>query len=480
MRKVFLVLIAIGFAFWGCKKNNDDDLTSKEKQVIISSYNTIDALVNDCYNQEEISDEYFNQFLKNIQAQPMVEEAYFEDFTLVTKFEKGGYVFWDWATFEEEEDPEQGQGQDFSNVTEIMQKSTTEEDTPTKPIKVCIINSHYYEPKLQSVRAIVSSLEKEFKNCGFNDIEVKNGQDASVDFFLNDLNKYGVIIFFGHGYYKETRKHTWFQTGVRTNFEDIINKYFKEWKNNQLTLLLNGIDTTGNVDNSKDKYILLSNIALEKFYKNKTFPNSLIYLSVCEALKNSKSLAQVFTHRGAGVVMGWDDLNSIGRKTSKSLFLHLLNGKTVKESLDALKNNEKFEEVKIKDKTTGNLVVLTAALTFYPNTDKARNMRLIEPEENVFVLGNWNLYIQDDGEIEHHGSILIKEKGIARWTAGDIDDPDIDITGTWSSNGNLINMKFVSEGNYLFNGTINNAQTQITGECTLWKPSIPFFMNKMK
>jgi uncharacterized lipoprotein NlpE involved in copper resistance len=94
MKKLLFILMAATLFLCGCKKNNDDDiniLTLEEKQTIISSYDAIDELVRN-FNVENPS-----EYLKDIQAQPMVEKAYIDGLTLSVKFKKGGYAFWDWV-----------------------------------------------------------------------------------------------------------------------------------------------------------------------------------------------------------------------------------------------------------------------------------------------------------------------------------------------------------------------------------------------
>jgi len=360
--KLIFIIFSIGVIFLGCKKNNDTDendiniLTSEEKQAIISSYNAIDVLVNNCYT-ENPTNEYFDELLKDIQSQVMVEETYFDNFTLVVKFEKGGYVFWDFLPIDDEQEKLQK-----NSITETILKSKGGGNTPTNT-NVCIINAHDEEKGFEGTRTIVSFLKTKFNDSGFNNVEIKPGTNASADFMLNNLNNYGVIIFFGHGYNLHSKDYnlTYLQTGEKGDLNNITEKYYPRWKNNERALLTM-------VGKSDNKYIVISDKAIRVSYQNKSlFPNSLIYLSSCQALKKTETLAKVFIDRGVGVVIGWDEDNCIGRQTSKTLFPLLLDGKTIEESFNST------TLVKYDSYYKSNLI-------FYPNTDKGKHMRLVENE----------------------------------------------------------------------------------------------------
>lgn len=413
--------------FVACNKDNDT-LTSKEKQAIISSYNTIDALVSDF----DVENSF--EHLKNVQTQPMVEKAYFENSILSVKFEKGGYAFWDWTPTEVEE--EQGKAHEKS-IMEFLQKSTTEVKYIPNNKDVRIINAHYGEAGHLDVDPAAQSLKNLFDKSGFN-AKVINGQDASVSFFLNNLNKYGVIIFFGHGSYDENSKLTWLQIGekIKAGMEDIQKYYLNEWTRSELAIY-NGV-------------ISISNRAIENSYEAGSFPNSLIYLSACSGLKSTSSLAKAFTDRGAGVVIGWTGVHRNNAGRSLNLFSPLLDGKTVEKS---------FELVPWSDLVGED----GARLIFYPNNDKGKNMGLIKDENpNGLVIEATNIIFEADDPACRN----IKTVKAAMFTEGSA--YDFIATANYENGGfkltlpGTINDEYLHKATDLWGNMVSDNQAKIT------------------
>lgn len=354
---VFVLLFSMVIGFIACNKDEENppdgsteptiELTDADKQEMISSYNNI-ATIADAILLGDNPIEELTQNIQSFTAQPGVENVWVADNSLFVKFTKGNIVSW-YVT------------PDFIVPPYIGGSKSISERVPVGNTKVCLINQVFTDERFTSCIDVIDHLEEEFTDNEF-DVDVKNGSEANLSLYSDDLSDYGTIFYISHGSYDGTR--TWLFTG-----EEPVepNGIIEELLNDLLTLWLEGKVSVGNITESRNgnleviPYYMFSDKYIESSFSAGDFPNSLIYLVACQSFKNTTQLAQAYHSKGAGVIIGWDETNCIGHTTGQLMMDYMLGGLTVEEAMDLLP-----DEAKVSD----CVVSPGANLTFYPASGK--------------------------------------------------------------------------------------------------------------
>jgi len=345
------IAIAVGIMFATCKKNVENDpnpndpLTEKEKQEIISNYEEIDKKASKIL-LEDGTVEDFEKLVPEIQNYPMVEKVWVESNSLWIKFKKGGVICWNIIN------------EDI--VPPYIELNIKSKVNGTSNNKVCLINQQFNDENRPFCREIITELNGEFRNNGF-DVTIKNGEQANVNFFKNDFNKYGVIYCITHGCYDTENKVAWLFTGDE-NTDKLYFEYYDFTKNKQM-----GESIYKEKREGKEKtvhYIMISNKFFDVTYTQNSFPNTMFYWTACQGMKTD-DLGKVLSKKGAGVTIGWNEINCSGKFVGIPLFKSLLNGFTLQEAFDALPAESKVDYC---------AVASGAKLVYYPTS--GGNMKL--------------------------------------------------------------------------------------------------------
>jgi hypothetical protein len=216
----------------------------------------------------------------------------------------------------------------------------------------------------------------------------------------------------------------------------LTNKYLQRWKNNEVALHSRVTLSKEVGVISQYRYIMISEGFINDYYKAKSFPNSLVYLSACQGLRYPTRLAKTLVDKGVGVVIGWTGNNSIGRNTCYSLVSSLLDGKSVGESFDLLPDMEKkdyntqyfsFPIMQYLLNLMGIGTPPRAELAYYP--PEGKDMHLLEGPKYI---GVWNYYFDYyEGGWTMAGTIEIKQGGNAT-IHENLEYPHHVCNGTWS------------------------------------------------
>jgi len=244
--------------------------------------------------------------------------------------------------------------------------------------KCLIINCEAGLPHRKDVVNCMNVLPLAFIKYNF---EVKIITYADIEFFKTGLQGYDVIFLITHG--KVFNKKSWILTN-EVLFCHNKNKIDKE-------CIDDFISPDYGTKENKPKFLAISHKFFEKYYPENSLQNSLIYFVPCCGLKHKSHFAKTFINKGAKVVIGWDEIHSIGIDAGVELIRNLLYRKncTLQKAINGMKNapariygckrNDLTIDILEEPIYKGNTYVTTnekirAKLIFYPY--KSRNYKI--------------------------------------------------------------------------------------------------------
>jgi uncharacterized protein YfaP (DUF2135 family) len=206
--------------------------------------------------------------------------------------------------------------------------------------KALLINSQFTDENRQYCRDLVTYLTAKFQQRGFA-VTAKNGSEANINFFKTDLKQYGVIFYISHGYYDGT--NTWQHTGEEGSMDSLMSKYPTMWQAKQLSIG-GAKELRGGVWKVTWQYTFSQKFVDSMYTGANDFPRSMIYLIACQGMKDAgRQIAQSFNRKGARGIIGWDETNCLGQSTGKQLFTTLLCGANIRDAINALPAEAKFD-----------------------------------------------------------------------------------------------------------------------------------------
>jgi uncharacterized protein YfaP (DUF2135 family) len=310
-----------------------------------------------------------------------IEDAWMEETgDIVVKFKKGGHAVWHFI--EEIEPPA------YFDMDEITQfTGDDEEDEEISPFRVKnstdLTNRNF--PKVETA-AILNVLDdqkifadqskpiaKYLKYClerayypgGEKRYSCKiiSTNQLDLDFFATKLSDYGVICLFTHGGILKNKNHVLICTGDQAPKENTMfyNRYFDDW--NEGRVFISTMPKYGdNADQNKRVYSIT-----EEFIAKNSFKNTVFYTAQCYGMAGN-ILGRKLKDRGASVVIGYDNINTMGVYASRNIFEGLCGGYTVKETLEKMVPDEALVNT-FRNKDDGN--IYTARLKSYPENSDA-------------------------------------------------------------------------------------------------------------
>lgn len=377
IKRLLPLFLLTCFILGACKEEEDTRALLPDMQEILA-FNT---RISDTLDILLVSDEPlvgFNNVIDYIKAEALVADVYVSGHVCYVEYVDGSMASW-CVTPEMTVPP----FIDISNKTDEGAELTfISREVGNK--KVALIDAQSEdERRIERHTQIFDVLSEKFEERGF-EVEVKKGEEADVEFFGENLDEYGTIFYFSHGSFDPKHSLTWVNTGERYRDGRLIGLYrdkWREWFRSKKIQIM----TTEEMINGElktVKYWAISNEFIETHYEVGSFPNSIIYAVACQGLTSpEKEMAKAFTEAGAGVVIGWNETNSQGQAVGKLLFEYLLGGETVGTAFDLLPDEAKREE------EDG----LIAELVYYPNSQEAADMSLLEvvdPNSDMKIILN--------------------------------------------------------------------------------------------
>lgn len=259
---------------------------------------------------------------------------------------------------------------------------------------VCLINQTVYDERFAVVKKELDNIETKFKNAGFN-VDLKYGNQASLDFFTSDLATNDMVLIITHGSF-DGKRH-WLVTG------EVVTKSTKEDK---IMLLIGrdgiskdelankygiGFSTMKEKRGGKDTevcYIKLSEKCIEENLPiNKK--GYVIFCGACQSLKGNNDLANAFIKKGAKLYLGYDETNGVAHKAGPEFYELLLKGEIAKDAFDGMSVKNKINEQKKKK------------ITAYLKCVGDENVCIVHPEiETLDATDIGNSSVTLNGEIK--------------------------------------------------------------------------------
>ncbi|MBZ0203695.1 MAG: hypothetical protein K8I03_11825 [Ignavibacteria bacterium] len=358
MRNIFLKFIGIFLVLsviiiTGCKKEDSivqsgDNITDEEWIQIQQSVEYISVTADSILlTSDPVTG--WQQKISNYANLDMIESAFIADGALVLKIKKGGQIIWS-KTHEAYTPPD--------NLEKPIIKNSENNS------KVLLINQQYEDEAMAHTKPIIDELHTYFSNLGFI-VDVKNADQANIDLFQNELNKYFIIYDISHGGY--INNHTWLSTGQKHSNWNFIRNLETWWRDNEICVLSNNVTINGIVN--PVSYYCISENFIQNRYSSNSFPNSFIYLSGCQTFKSQNDeLANAFINKGAGAVVGWDESNCVGQSSGRFLLILMSGGLTLQEGITLLPAANKLDHVgehSCPGPTESNLVFLPQSALNY-------------------------------------------------------------------------------------------------------------------
>jgi len=413
--KFGILFLVIAFTFFGCEKSNGiftQQLSNADKELIQSEYAEMNDTISTVLLKDDCTTADFEQIIPAIQKYSSVEKAWVDGSVLFVKFKKGGTV--GWIIHSEMIIPPYISELRSSTASEPM-KASVSYNTPSNNM-ACLINQQYGDDSRPYCKEYISNLATFFGRSGY-DVTIKNGQDANLNFFETELNKYGVIFCINHGGYDSENDVTWLLTGEEA---DAIGQLFERlslWNIDKVNIL--SVKEERNGEMKIIPYYAISDRLLASEYKQNSFPNSVVYWVACQGMKSPK-LGQTLQGKGVGATIGWDETNCLGQATGFLLFETLLGGENIQNA---------FQDLPAESKKDDCSIASGANLIYYPNS--GGNMYLVAPQAASITI-----YSPVNGQTYENRVINLsgESNGFQRITNGTVEVNGITATLTLTSN----------------------------------------------
>jgi uncharacterized protein YfaP (DUF2135 family) len=408
------LIFCTGVLICACKKDDagtgpatdtqvTSPLTAEQKIAIKQSYVAIAASADSALLTTDPLT-VLQSRLSSYQSNPNVQSAWTTNSALFVTFKNGGTIAW--------------------NITRSIvtppydspfQAGLTSSSCLLKPselignTKALLINSQFTDENRQYCRDLVTYLTAKFQQRGFT-VTAKNGSDANINFFKSDLKQYGVIFYISHGYYDGT--NTWQHTGEEGSMDSLMSKYPTMWQAKQLSIG-GAKELRGGVWKVTWQYTFSQKFVDSMYAGANDFPRSMIYLIACQGMKDAgRQVAQSFNRKGARGIIGWDETNCLGQSTGKQLFTTLLCGANIRDAINALPAEAKFDPCAVQP--GANLVYWPANADTLRLVDSVRAKLLITSPKKDSTYDTRNLTLS--GSLINGDSIatgMVEVNGVA-------------------------------------------------------------------
>lgn len=338
--------------------------------------------------------------------------------------------------------------------------------------KAVIANQQHYDNSSCRIRQrndFMYPLKEKFIEAGF---DATYNPKPDLNFFLNDMYFYDVILLSTHGGYSKTDGHS-FVTGeklgeypmfcskdemnnamfsIEEKYEELFND--RNYALSRDYLSKGYVHETRIINDVEVKYVVAYVDIKESFFRNivtRQFsnPKSIFFNCACESLKDGYNLSNIFiTERRLGSYLGYTQSNYFGPEAGCTFFTNYLNGESFEDAYKALghesldgrgeTNNDgsyvriggtyKDEHIETINTQGAPIKNYTASLILLPQTTLC-------PDENhphIIDLGNgvkWACCNLGASAPWEYG-------GYYRWSLGSIDEKKIETKGVVESNSN--------------------------------------------
>ena len=264
--------------------------------------------------------------------------------------------------------------------TEKLQNMANKQRSSLKTTpKVLIVNAVYYENRPATMYYV-----EELSTLFNNNVTVAD-ELTNVDFFKNKLSGYDVVFVIAHG--NVWNNKTWIVTS----------EIAKSQNDKGAASVKVRLGTTTTLE----EFYAVNDLFISSSYSEKSFLNSMVYLTCCKGLKYETHLGKAFVDKGAKVVVGWNESDCIGVHSGYYLLEYMLNNRcSLNDGINYLKTfSETFDDGSTYTDFTYDYGthddspnVHNARLVFYPSTAGDYKLPIVTSPESYFFDFNDNVF----------------------------------------------------------------------------------------
>jgi len=358
-----LLAFALPLAFASCSSSSDgDDDWDWDDEDFDPDY--IEVLERVEYVTDEI-DEYYDKsetleemasYLNEIKKIRYVEDAYDSGSELFVEIKDYGTISYSFF-LENQTSSIQNTNQLVSNLRARHLAPTTFVDHPIIGSKKVLFASQYQfdeSEERQAVTMMAEYIRSVFERYGF---EVSNKLIApDVDFFKNKIFDYDIVYLLTHGgFNKKKGYHTFMTSEVLSdsngelNLNILLDVNAPTYKYKDIStdyLYFTKHKETRNGKEVKIWYAMVTEKWIED--SSKRFPNdgqAIVFNSACLSMQGvgrqhsdsiSTTVGEIFAEKGAGVYLGYDEENTIGRWAGLFFLCDLFSGMSIERAIEDL------------------------------------------------------------------------------------------------------------------------------------------------
>ena len=327
-------------------------LYEEEYAEMKASAEEIDETVEDEYDPSKRK-ESLQKIAEEIQSLPQVQQADGDSSGLFVKLKNSGTMIW-----ESDKVIPSGEAEKFvRDELESLTKKKLSQGIPDNKNGI-IINTLSDDKDFDYLKPYLDSIVEMMEDIGYV-IDRKDVPQAKVELF-KELDKYGLILKFGHGNVYPEDNIVSFETGEEASWREYLKN--NNFINNKTHVSIERGLTKGR--------IAINNNFIEEH--NSNFQDSFILSHSCHGLGETH-MAEAYINNGAKAYVGWTERT--GEPLTDfimEIFEGLTEGYTLGEAYDRLERTE--WEIDPPDDEPR-----LSSLEYYP--EDAGNVRLIEPTE---------------------------------------------------------------------------------------------------
>ena len=374
MKKVFPLIVVIGF-FVACTKPNNDDVPDEVIERVVSVATAIDPIFLECESAEEMIER-----IDEINDIEGVIETYSTETCVYVEIDGWGTI--GYPFYDKEDNDVTNKIRFAAQLRQVSSGITVrsgdeENQQHVGTYSACIMNAQHQEQ--QWTREVVRATEEMFQKSG---IPVTVNNNPTLSFFRNEIFDYDLVFIIGHGDYNSWKKLHWLETSetfeIIPDKDDRNNVYYNKptvsYPKDEVMLYRSRKRRDG------ERGVVFQYYVSEQYITNssKSFAEkgkAVLFMVPCQSLKGrskvdrnrhiNDSLAEAFFAKGAGLYIGYDESSCSNAQFGGMIFMgKLLSGESFKSALNDFPNSTyTFHEHRKKDGFDRNYDVAMHVLT---------------------------------------------------------------------------------------------------------------------
>ncbi len=337
----------------------------KEEEVINNMSVTLPEIfevISSCSNVNDI-----NNYLSKIKNYQGVEDAWVSGVELFVTFKGWETMSFTFPHNSDSEEDEEDLARESNRAKAMIPRMEAIVKPEGKELKAVIANQQAFDESRQKfIIGYYVPLQLQFESCG---IKTDNKTRPRLSFFAKDIFNYDLIFLVTHGTYDIKIHSHELLTGDELcvipkkgkgdelakieKEKELLDSLFAKRKPYEATdehIRTGWIPEVRDGDSCWVCYVSIT----EKFIEEKADghfenPHSIMFNTACSSLYMDYSLAYIYLAKGLGVYLGYNNINTVGKKAGPKMYELMLSGLSFNLAQDSLPMQYKME-YRIEDK----------------------------------------------------------------------------------------------------------------------------------